>query len=208
MAGKEYEGKTMKHLITACIIFVTACLIFYCGLLSGCKPPRISMSGMPGRLSGGYSQEIVNGKEYYVSNSYFCPAYYDYEDWGIVVLSVADITDRKVVLSVADVVDWKTEFQPYHITSTNSRSQSIDLLIGGKNVPCQYEKNFVVVCYNDESGNCYRARLEMNDPKSACLFYRSDNKNRAELVDLWQQLNKEKDKHTVIFETKKNKEAQ
>ena len=130
------------------------------------------MSGNPCRLAKGYSHETISGREYVISNSYFCPAYYDGEDWGIVALAVADITDRK------------TEFEPYHITSTDTHSQSIDLLIGGKNVTCQYEKNFVVVCYNDEAGNCYRTRLEMNDPKIACLFYSSKNKNRTEIVDL------------------------
>ena len=195
MAGEECEGKAMKHLMIACFIFVIVCLIFYAGLLSGCKPPRISMSTGSGLLGRGDSHETVNGKEYNVSNSYFCPAYYDYEDWGIVVLTVADVADEM-------------EFRPYGIAGTNSRSQSIDLLIGGKNIACQYEKNFVTVCYNDESGNCYRTRLEMNDPRVACLFYNSDNKNRTELVDLWHQLNKEKEKHTVIFEVQKDKKDQ
>ena len=186
----------MKHLITACIIIVIACLIFYSGFFSGCKPPRISMSTGSGLLGRGDSHETVNGRKYYVVNKYFCPAYYDDEDWGVVVLIVADVTDHEM------------EFEPYGLTSTNSRSQIVNLYIAGKTAPYPYEKNAVTVYYNDESGNCYRARLEMNDPKSACLFYRSDNKNRAELVDLWHQLNKEKDKHTIIFETKKNKEAQ
>ncbi|MCL2347201.1 MAG: hypothetical protein FWC50_02955 [Planctomycetaceae bacterium] len=157
------------------------------------------MSGQPSRLAVEDSREMVNGREYYVLNEYFCPAYYNGEGWGIVVLAVADVTDRKVVSAANDVVDWKTEFQPYRITSTNSFAQSVDLLIDGKNVTCQYEKNFVTVCYNDESGNCYRTRLEMSDPRIACLFYRSDNKNRTELIDLWHQLNKEKDNHSIIF---------
>ena len=171
----------MKYLMTVCIIF-------FCVFLSGCKPPRISISGNSGKLGTGYSHETINGKGYCVLNDYFCPAYYDGEDWGIVVLAVADITDRE------------TEFTPYRITSTDRHSQSVDLLIVGKNVTCQYEKNFVVVCYNDESGNCYRTRLEMNDPKIACLFYSSDDKNRKEIVDLWHQLNKEKHDHSIVFE--------
>jgi len=187
--------RTVKHLMILCLIFVIICFLFYCGLLSGCKPPRLSFVDDPGRLAKYSSREMVNGREYYVINNYFCPAYYNYEDWGIVVLTVADVADEM-------------EFRPYGIAGTNSRSQSIDLLIGGKNIACQYEKNFVTVCYNDESGNCYRTRLEMNDPRVACLFYNSDNKNRTELVDLWHQLNKEKEKHTVIFEVQKDKKDQ
>ena len=143
------------------------------------------MSGGPARLDGGYSREMVNGKEYFVSNSHFCPAYYDGEDWGIVVLAVTN---------------QETNFKPYYINSTNTRSQSVNIQTVGETFVYRYEKNFVTVCYNDESGNCYCARLEMNDPKIACLFYRSNNKNRTELIDLWYQLNKEKDNHSIIFE--------
>ena len=200
--GLTMMFKTIKHFVIVCVVFMIVCLTFYTSFMSGCKlfRPLFNMSGSPGRLDGGYSRETVNGREYYVSNSYFCPAYFDGEDWGIVVLAVADVTDREVLSSITRDVNWATEFQPYHITSTNTSKQTVDLLIGGKNVTCQYEKDVVIVCYNDESGNCYSARLEMDDPRVACLFYGSGHKKRTEIIDLWYQLNEEKDKHTILFE--------
>ena len=192
--------RTVKHLMILCLIFVIICFLFYCGLLSGCKPPRLSMSGNSGRLAGGDSREKINGREYFVRNRYYCPAYYNYEDWGIVVLAVADVTDRTVFSSIERAVDWKTGFQPYSINGTNTREQTADLLVAGKKITLQHEKDVVIVCYNDESGNCYSTRLEMDDPRIACLFYGPGHKKRTEIIDLWYQLNEEKDNHTILFE--------
>jgi len=191
--------------ITIVFRTITFWLIVYAGcccvLLSGCKPPRLfNMSGSPGRSDGGTSREVVNGREYYVGNNWYCPAFYDYEDWGIVVLAVADVTDRKVVFRLpSEVVDWKTEFQPYRITSVNTCEQNVNIYTV-KTITCQYEKDVIIVCYNDESGNCYSTRLEMDDPRIACLFYGAGHKKRTEIVDLWYQLNEKKDEHTIIFE--------
>jgi len=182
--------RMIKLLMIVCVVFMIVYFLFYCNFLSGCKPlrPLFNMSSSPGRLARHSSCEIVKEREYYVMNNYFCPTYYDYEDWGIVVLAVADITDRE------------TEFKPYYINSTNSRSQFVNIQTIGKTVKCEYEKDVVIVCYNDESGNCYSIRLEMSDPRIACLFYHSNHKKRTEIIDLWYQLNEEKDKHTILFE--------
>jgi len=190
------------RVITFWSIIYIGSLIF-CGVISsGCKPPRLfNMSSSPSKSHWSESREIVNEREYYVRNGWFCPAYYDYEDWGIVVLAVADVTDREVVFRPSnEVVDWKTKFQPYRIAGTNTSKQSVDICVIGKTVTCQYEKDVVIVCYNDESGNCYSTRLEMDDPRVACLFYGSGHKKRTEIIDLWYQLNEKKDEHTIIFE--------
>ena len=172
-----------------CLIFIIVCLVSYSGLLSGCKPPRLSMSGGSGLLGTASSRETVNEKEYFVRNTHYRPAYFEYEDWGIVVLAVVDVTDGE------------PDVKPYHITGTVTSKHIIQINVKSiEDITCQWEKDCFIVCYNDESGNCYKARLEMDDPRAACLFYRSDNKKRKELVDLWHQLNKEKDNHTIIFE--------
>ncbi len=142
------------------------------------------------------SWEVFQGRRYFVENIHFRPKYYDGEDWGVAFLHVVDVTEP-----LEDVV-------PYHMLKTIiARKQIVvELRISpkrytaGKNLICPYEQGDVTLCYNDESGNVYRTTLAENNPRAACLFYDSKNKNRKELIELWQQLNKEKDKHEKIFD--------
>ena len=162
-----------------------ACLIFCCCLLSGCNHSFSPLYG------GGRSDEIHNEREYAVSNNYYCPTF-DEGRWGIVFLEIADITDQEI------------KVYPFNCTRTITSSreqQSVEIDVAGKNIPCPFEKNFVHVYYNDESGVYRLARFEMNDPKIDCLFHNKDK--GAEMIDLWLQLLEEKDSNPVIFEAPK-----
>jgi len=160
---------------------MTACLFLCCCLLSGCNHSFSPLAG------GGRSDEMYNEREYVVSNYFYCPAF-DEGRWGIVFLEIADITDQEI----------KAFPFKHTMTITSGREQqSVEIDVAGKNITCPFERKFVNVYFNDESGVYCLARFEMNDPKIDCLFY--TNENRAEMIDFWHQLIEEKGNYPEIF---------
>ncbi len=173
--------------VQSCKFTIGLGLAFLHTFLYGCKPSRFSLHSGSGRLASARSQESFHKRYYFVRNSHFQPQYYNYEDWGIAVLFVKKIEAGEEVLG------------SYGIAGTDSREGRITLS-RTKNTTSSWEQGKVTVCYNDESGNVYKTTLAEDDPRVPCLFYDSKNKKREELIELWQQLNKEKDKHEKIFD--------
>jgi hypothetical protein len=176
--------KKMKYLMIAC-------LILCCCFLPGCHKASHQLSG------GAYSRETHHERKYIVSNDYHCPAYNEGR-WGVVFLEIADVTEQDFF------------YLPFEkgLTITSGKDfYSVDIHVDGKSISCKFEKNFVNVYFNDESGVYRLARFEMNDPQIDCLFYKYDKENkenRAEMVDLWLQLIADKDHYPAIFEALKS----
>ncbi len=161
------------------------------------KYPRITIAAGSGHRGGGSSQESMGEKKFEVRNGYYCPSYYDYEDWGVFFLRVNEFNDKKVDWKNYTIIGSTTNGKKYHVVSISAGKANTGK---ANHLYCPVEKDVITLCYNDAAGNVYKTILTVNDPRVPCLFYRSNNKNRKELVELWLQLNKEKEKHEMIFD--------
>ncbi len=189
--------------------FVLSVVLLCIGISAaiGCKPkisppgrerqlgskPRISISGQEGRLDVFTSLELVDDENYNVTNEFFCPEYYKDTDWGIVVLAVSQLKEQHV--------------SPIRISSNFAEGEYWSRLHvnNEKTVECPFEKDLITLCYNDEAGNVYKMTMPVDDPRTKCLFYDSNSKKRAELIERWLELNKENDTHEMIFDVEKAK---
>ncbi len=97
---------------------------------------------------------------------------YEYKDWGIVILTVVDISSKV------------QDFRLNSLSSGDGHKLCASVRVSkdykpdgpSNKVYFKYEKDVVTICYNDESGNVYKTTLPENDPRVPCLFYDSKNK--------------------------------
>jgi hypothetical protein len=191
-------GSAFTMVFSGCLIMVFwLALYIVSSIYFGNPPPmsfgpRVNLSGLKSHSGIAESRVSYDGRVFSVANDYYCPAYFDYEDWGVCELAVTDITEIKNPASRVTIT-----------YSANTRKGEMYIYIGKKEIPYFYDKERITLCYNSPSGNVYKTTLSVDDPRVPCLFYDSKNKNRHELVELWLQLNKEKDKHEKIFDAEK-----